>query len=302
MILPPLNLDGASELLRCSNLERGWEVVMEHVDEPWDLPAPLAGLADDWDRSHPDERSDPKLALRSVRSTPDGRLLCRMQSTTWRTVRALHEGPPRRDSELLTCNADGCDFLLPNIAVVHVVVTTADGWVLTFRRGEHSHYHPGRWSATYEEGLAPEDLSNGGVLQNTSYRGLIEELGVQDVAIPTDAFRVLSVVLERPIGNPAIVVAATLPLKLGDLTTRCASDELDVSSLRPVRLEAEALSMAIAGAPIESQSPRAEWHPTARYRLLIALARAFGENAAAEVWRRITEAGAFPSVVRERKP
>ena len=108
-------------------------------------------------------------------------------------------------------------MLLPNIGAVHVVANTRDGWILAFRRSELAHYHPGAWAATYEEGLAPDDLSDDAVFQRAARRGLAEELTAQAHMVPLEAFLVVSVVLERPLGNPATVVMADLPISRADL-------------------------------------------------------------------------------------
>ncbi len=87
-----------------------------------------------------------------------------------------------------------------------------------------------------------------------------EELTEQAHAVELDAFHVVSVVLEQPIGNPAVIVMADLPFSRAGLAAQAPSHELDASSL------------VQAGG----------WHPTARYRVLVAIAHFFGEGAAAE--------------------
>lgn len=285
-----IELDGAVELLRCPRFSRGWsagEIRIAHSPDLWLLPREYGALREEWERRHPGERSDPKVAIREVRIDQDQTLVCRLQDTAWREVRPLHEGPKLEQGALLRCRSDVCEMLLPNMGVVHVVAGTRDGWILAFRRSERSHYHPGFWSATYEEGFAPEDIGDHAVFQRAARRGLAEELTEHAHAVELDAFHIVSVVLEQPLGNPAVVVMADLPFSRAELSAQGPSDELDASSLVPIPID-EAHLRGILASPTCALNQAGNWHPTARYRILVAIAHFFGEGAAAEALARTT--------------
>lgn len=289
-----IELDGVVELLRCPDYQCGWsavEIRVAYSPDSWHLPSGLSHLREEWERRHPNERSDPKMALREIHVNQDHALVCRLQATAWREVRPLHEGPKLDEDALVRSKPDGYEMLLPNIGVVHVIASTRDGWILAFRRSDLAHYHPGAWSATYEEGLAPDDLCGDAVFQRAARRGLTEEVAAEARTVPLEAFRVVSVVLERPLGNPAVVVRADLPISRAELPTQRPSDELDAASLVSIPIDRIYLRDIIT-APAFTFAPHAGgWHPTARYRLLVAMAHFFGEDAAADALSRIQSAG-----------
>jgi hypothetical protein len=277
-------LDGASEILRCRDCTAGWstaDVRTTCAPELWRIPPRYAHLAVDWVRRHPGERQDEKVAIRAVQRGADGSLECALQPTVWGQVRPLHVATHIGQNEVVRLLPDGCEMLLPNMGVVHVIATTRDGWVLGFRRSPSSHYHPGAWSTTYEEGLAPEDVRGSEAFHRAARRGLAEELTPDASGYSLDRFRLLSVVAERPIINLAVVVAVDLPVTRAELPSIAPSDEIDAARCWAVRADLMAMRAALSGGEAGLPTSRGPWHPTARYRLLLAIARLFGEGEAA---------------------
>ncbi len=291
ILLPDrIELDGVVELLRCPDYQNGWsadEIKVSYSPDSWHLPNGLGYLREEWDRLHPNERSDPKVALREIQINQDHTLVCRLQATAWREVRPLHVWPRFEENALVQHQTGGYKMLLPNIGVVHVVASTRDGWILAFRRSSIVHYHPGTWSATYEEGLAPDDISTNQVFQRTALRGFTEEVSSQACIVPLEAFHVVSVVLERPLGNPAVVVRADLPISLAELPAHRPSDELDTTSLVSIPIDQIHLRDILSSPIFKFASHVGKWHPTSRYRLLVAIAHFFGEDAAADALSRV---------------
>lgn len=283
-------LDGVVELLRCPDYQRGWsaaEIKVAYNPDLWHLPSGLSHLRKEWEQLHPNERSDPKVALREIQINQDHALVCRLQPTTWQEVRPLHDGPRLEEDALVRRLPSGYEMLLPNIGVVHVIASTRDGWILAFRRSGLTHYHPGTWSATYEEQLAPDDLGGDLIFQRAARRGLAEEVAAQAFTMRLEAFRVVSVVLELPLGNPAIVVWADLPISRAEPPVQRPSDELDPTTPVSIPIDQTYLREIIT-APTFTFAPNAgTWHPTARYRLLVAMAHFFGEDAAADTLSRV---------------
>jgi hypothetical protein len=285
-----IELDGAVELLRCPDFRQGWsasDIRVTQNPETWRLPDSYRHLGEAWDLRNAGERSDPKVALREFRVDSGSRLVCQLQATEWREVRPLHERPRLREDEILACRPPGCAMLVPNMGVVHVVASTSDGWLLAFRRSEQAHYHPGAWSATYEEGLAPEDALDNAVFQRAARRGLAEEVTPQASSVALEAFRVAAIVLERPLGNPAAVVVADLPFTRQELPAQLPSDELDSGSVVTVPIDEPSLRKLIMEPTFVWGSQRGAWHPTARYRILAAMTRFFGEQIAADILSRL---------------
>jgi hypothetical protein len=290
--LPPrIELDGALELLRCPDFRAGWPadaIRVVYDSSVWELPSGHRERAKAWELANPNERSDPKVALRELHVDAEHRLHCQLQATEWRQVRPLHEGPRLEESELLRHQKNGCSLLLPNIGVVHVVASTRDKWLLSYRRSEQAHYHPAAWSSTYEEGLAPEDVVGDTVFQRAARRGLMEEVTEEWGAVGLEAFRLVSFIWERPLGNLAAVVVVDLPFSKEELPTHLSSDELDAGSVLVTPI-ARLREMLTDRPPTEpSRNP---WHPTSRYRLLAAIAHFFGEDAAAKTLREVAAQG-----------
>ena len=288
-----IELDGVVELLRCRNVSQGWspaEILVECSPLNWHLPSELQHLRNAWEQRNPNQRSDPKVALRGIQLNQDHTLTCRLQATTWRDVRPLHEAASLADDALVRATASGYEMLLPNIGVVHVVASTLDGWILAFRRSAMSHYHPGDWSTTYEEGLAPEDMVGGAVFQQAARRGLAEEIAPDLKTMPLESFKVMSIVMERPLGNPAVVVMVELPISRSELPIKRPSDELDAESVVSIPIDQLYISKILSTPNFALARFEGRWHPTARYRLLIAMAHYFGEDVAATALSRIAKA------------
>jgi hypothetical protein len=155
------------------------------------------------------------------------------------------------------------------------------------RRSEFVHYHPGSWTLTYEEGLAPEDIEGGAPFQRAARRGLLEELTARAGKVSLNDFRAVSVVLEQPLGNPAVIVIANLPLSRNDLEGHVSSDEFDRNSLTTIPIDETYLEAVMTGAASVFGKRAGRWHPTSRYRLLATIAHFFGEEASARVLSRI---------------
>lgn len=287
-----IEIDGAVEILRCRNVSQGWssaEIRVEYNPVNWQLPSEFQHLCDTWEQRNPNQRSDPKVALRGIHLNQDHTLTCRLQATTWRDVRPLHEAPSLADDALVRTTASGCEMLLPNIGVVHVIASTLDGWLLAFRRSASSHYHPGDWSATYEEGLAPEDLVGSTVFQQAAMRGLVEEIAPDLGTMPLESFKVISIVMERPLGNPAVVVMVELPISRSELPIRRPTDELDAEAFVSIPIDQIYISKIFSTPDLSLAPFEGRWHPTARYRLLMAMAHYFGEDVAATALSRIAK-------------
>ena len=282
-------IDGAVEICRSGNLCTGWSkdaLQVKFDQQYWALPAQQSTRKAEWERNFSFERNDQKIALRNIMYDRGHAPILRLQATSWKEVRPLHIGAPVSMQEQIRVAAGACEFLLPNICVVHVIATTQDGWALSFKRGQHSHYHPGAWSTTYEEGLSPEDLRGGGLFHEAARRGLAEEISAELLSVPLNSFKVISVIVETALCNPAVVVVAELPITLSQLPTSRPSDELEAHSQVAIPLELKPLRDFMLTSKIGHDGANiGSHHPTSRYRLLMLVARHFGETAASDILR-----------------
>jgi hypothetical protein len=285
MSLDKIQIDGAVETLWCGSDRAGRSTQSVHIKyDPamWRLSGRYAQVRDAWNERNPNQRNDQKVAVRGIRLNVDGALECELQATEWSEVRPLHEDCALIENAALKRTNHGCDFLLPNIGVVHVIARTSDNFILAFRRSQFSHYHPGCWSATYEEGLAVEDLVDEHVFQRAARRGLAEEISANLHDLPLTSFSLVSFIVERSIGNPAAIVLAELPVLSSAIPNQRPSDELDAESSMAIPAELGILSRLIESTDFTFNKYAGHWHPTSRYRLLLAIARYFGDDAAAE--------------------
>jgi hypothetical protein len=175
-----LIVDGAIELIRHPDSRRGWspdqiEVTVDRTK--WPLSGSAQQALEVWQRAHPTERSDPKLAVRSFATITNGeRIRCVLQATDWKDVMAAQERVVSADEHAWLTELP-LRPAFPNIAVVHVVVVTADRRVLLGQRSAKVHFHPSQWTASFEEGLALEDAAHGGaIFHAAALRGAAEEL------------------------------------------------------------------------------------------------------------------------------
>lgn len=283
-----LAVDGAVEILRDSGT-RGWTVDDVQVTSSGRvvrLPERLSELPQRWIQTHPGERSDRKVSLSHVTPTSPHRVSLSVDETKWSEVQPLHaavsELPP------LDLRSHLLEWLrlrpatLPNIACVHGVIRTSDRKIVVVQRHRTVRYHPLHWSVSFEEQLDPADLVFGpGSFHAAAARGVNEEFLATGDTKP-GMCRLLAVILEHEILNPAVVAYARLPHSAADLRrqwqlhhTHAGDQEaenldfvpLDVDSLARLTLSRHRTDGAAAG----------PWHPTSRYRLLVVMLNEFGE-------------------------
>lgn len=241
------------------------------VVEGFSFPDKYGELLAAWDRAHPSERSGPKYCIRSIHRWAGGATVA-LAKTTWREARSVHDSLKQESNDqmrrdlLLAYLADS-DVSLPNIAVVHSIVETSDNFIALAQRSSSVYYHPLRWSATFEEGLEPDE-DVGHYFEAAAVRGLREEFQVTDVR----SVHVVAVALEWPIINPAVVVYCTVGASLEELRAGASVCE-EIGTVEGISDTPELIAANASGLGI---SPN--WHPTARYRLVCALAHKFGSD------------------------
>jgi hypothetical protein len=272
-------VDGARTLLISPGPFAGWErdrIEVTLEADMWRLPDRLASLRENWERSHSNERSDPKIAIRNCRASSNGQVRCTLAPTEWKEVRPWHEA--RADSTPISNGESFFSVRLPNIAVAHVVATTTDHKILLARRSLEVHYHPGAWTASYEEGLAPKDLElPRAAFHAAAERGAAEEILGRGINLVPEKSHLLAFIAETPLGNPAAVMMIEVPLAYSDLADRTPLDtEFMPDTQEPLPLDPDRIASVLCNADrISARS----WHPTARYRLLALMLHRFGQDA-----------------------
>jgi hypothetical protein len=280
-----LVMDDARELVTVGAVEGSPSSMtcIERSDQLWLLPNELDALRGAWEARHPGEYSGRRLGIESISLNHTGEMTLRVRPTEWREVRAWQEVLPnpldgwlsRQPTETPKCPAT---FALPTFFAIHAVVVSADGAILLGRRAQHLVYHPGRWSASFEEGAEDKDWADrGDIIRNCTVRGLEEEFGLQRASLAGATVRIVSVILEQRLRNPAVVVLVDVPFPRAALAQAIPNPvEVAGGGVATLPLTVE----AIASWRREFERDPTVWHPTARYRLLKASSRRLGASEA----------------------
>jgi hypothetical protein len=181
----------------------GWQVACEIVP-PTASPPIEPSVLEELQRSGsentgPDQ--EPKYRFTEIVRQSDHTLRIQLAPTTWTLGKGFHNTLQKNSRRFLRRN-DGSwiepvplgPSMLPGLAVVHVMVLTADGMLLMVQRSPKVSYAPLHWSASFEEQVTACDFTRGGNgFVNAARRGFLEEFGLQ---VPPGNISVLSAVLE----------------------------------------------------------------------------------------------------------
>ena len=127
----------------------------------------------------------PKASLVRFESRPDGVLVLGTRDTDWREAGIVHLA--FQDDEALA-RAQVLEFQdrhtsnLPNILSLHGLIVLADNRIIATRRSAGLHFHPGKWSISFEEGFDAEDTRVPDPLVGVAQRGMAEEFGIRPEA------------------------------------------------------------------------------------------------------------------------
>lgn len=289
-----LVVDDCLELERAHPIARGWSPSNIHIQMRGTfrtLDDRFRELRDNWRSEHPDEESHSKMSMHDFRvSAMDGRVRISVEETEWAEVQPIHSAlrSPNGNilyAQLFPCIADLASCPIPNIMVVHGVIETGDNMLVLTQRGKMASYSPGHWSASFEEQVEPSDLEQGGaVFHIAAARGIDEEFSFTGIDTYRDC-RVLSLCMDLGILNPAAVAYVKLPCSSTELAEAFrrvpnARNEFEPESVHFVRFEPDPLSRLVLSenCDLGNGYTGTAWHPTSRYRLLLAMMHRFGEH------------------------
>lgn len=173
-------------------------------------------------------------------------------------------------------------YSAPGVAVIHAVVITADGYLLLCQRSPHVAYSPLHWSLSFEEQINQKDLAFGNVaLSAAVIRGFQEEL-VPDHTIALESARILGIFLEYDTLNISFCAYVETSLSLDEIKfnwNRKAKDKWEAVTVvgEPFTLDntARLLRSSHYGETIGGKNT---FHPTSKYRLLLAAVCRFGSD------------------------
>jgi pyrimidine deaminase RibD-like protein len=188
-----------------------------------------------------------------------------------------HANEPERLIRTLM-NSDRRLALFPHAFCFHVIVVTSDDKLLLTRRVPESEYRANTWSCSIEEHMAITDVASTseGALMRWAQRAMFEELGLTEAHYDAQALRLLAVFLETDILNISLCLHARLSV---------SREVLDVILSGNPRVDSEMTSWIYL--PYDDEELMYEilfgasdrsYHPTARYRLLMALMTKNGER------------------------
>lgn len=173
-------------------------------------------------------------------------------------------------------------YSAPGVAVVHAIVITADGYVLLCKRSPHVAYSPLHWSLSFEEQINQKDVAFGNAaLSAAVIRGFEEEL-VPDHTISLESARILGIFLGYDTLNISFCAYIETSLSLDEIKSnwnRKAKDKWEAVTVvgEPFTLDntARLLRSSRYGERIGKQN---RFHPTSKYRLLLAAVCRFGSD------------------------
>lgn len=281
----PLHIAGVLQIARRESTTP-LRVELEPRPSSWGSDEQLGRARAKWVAEHPQEHVGLKLALIGTLDSDEGWQGIRLARTDWAEVQSMAGIAPelRTTPSPVERSLPTDAFLRPNIAVVHAIVLTDDRRFLAAQRSLLVRYHPGCWSASFEEGLEFVDAepSPDGAVERAAQRGLREEFGLDTERISTSTVAT-SLIVEPETAHPAIVVVMRMRASSRELMASSRPDPAETleGAMQFIEIDPPNLARWVVGAegPVTSAFLK-PLHPTARYRLLEVLRLAVGPEEA----------------------
>lgn len=281
--------DGSLTLQSCPLLHRGWlinEVQIRHNATRYSIPQEYKQAYEEYFKKSFDEKRffDNTVRIMLIRNpiafSDSPTLILETQEALYSQIQFYRENvallTSKRDEYICRATEELCiDF--PHSFCMHMIIVTRDDKVLLTKRAPKVAYFPGMWSCSVEEQLSLQDVQEEEPVQKWFERLLREELGLGTETYNKDNLRVLSVFLESDILNVSLCAHAVIDLISKEL-------EVILESLPRTDYEfSEWKFLSYKDLLEELFRPTRLYHPTSRYRMLMALIKRFGEPTLAKM-------------------
>ena len=287
---PRFTVDNALTLRLCPDIRRGWlmsKVELRHDTTKFPLPSEYMELYKKYSNKSYDEKGfktdNPKIMLyRHPRSFTDAPpLTLHTRETVYSHTQfykdvVIADDPTKREAliqKFVIGEERVAEF--PHCLCLHIVVITNNGKVLIAKRAPDVEYYPNTWSCSIEENMKLEDLEGGieGTVLRWGKRSLKEELGLTEgTDYSVDNLRILSVFLESEILNVSLCGHVVLNISSGRLERILRGvprEDEEFTGFKFLEYEDGNLIAEILG-------PTLPYHPTSRYRMIMALMKKNG--------------------------
>ncbi|MCB0200846.1 MAG: hypothetical protein KDI03_12320 [Anaerolineae bacterium] len=280
----------------CPNMSRGWvmaQVKLQHDTTQFSLPPNLRSVFEIYYRDNFDAKrffdDQPKLMLTQNPKafTDSPTLILKTCETRWSHVQFYKDNiatsAAERQSAIRALMQDNIVTFAHSLSL-HLIVETSDHKTLITQRTEKGDYYPAIWSCSLEEQASLEDIEvgDGVAIENWAKRALLEELGLGADTYNPNNIRLMAVFLESDILNISVCGHVRL-----DIDERVLDSRLQ-GVLRPDYEFTQWCFLNSSELLSEMRQPKRPYHPTARYRMLMAYIRQKGEPSVArdiQQWR-----------------
>lgn len=287
------------EMLRCPTPSTGWE----HSQMQFSVRKSILGTSllfvrmyKRWKQRNRNNKDDPRYALLNVKgknAIDDPFLNFELQRTSFGRVFSVSDYWRRRKSAAetrISCLQSDLSFSkIPNFVVLHVIVRTKDEKVILAQRAASSHYHPLRWSASFEEQLETQDTVRQNPLVAAVRRGLKEEIGADQI----EEVRLLSVFLEHEFLFPTVCSVACIKLSADEAIVRwkeVARDKREARTVSAIPGDFDTITHSLFSKSLmvgAESIPETAWHPTTKYRLFEYALSEYGIQRVSERLRKL---------------
>jgi len=192
----------------------------------------------------------------------------------------------KRDEYVETAINQGI-IAFAHILCLHLVVVTSDNKVLLTKRSAKVGFYPGKWSCSIEEQMQPQDMSPGNrdAVLRWGRRALKEELGLDNddelITYRDEELKILSVFIEGE--GMGVSLCGYVKLDIDKVTL----DALIRNYPRGDYEFTEWTFVNFSELLDETFIPeKFHYHPTSRYRMLMALLHNYGETRVARAYLR----------------
>lgn len=291
-----LTLGSCLSLQLCPEIHRGWTastVKLQHDTTEFSLPPNLKPVFQTYYQDNYDAKrffdDQPKLMLvqNPKAFTDSPTLLLKTCETRWSHVQFYKDNiatsaSARQAAIHQLMDSDSVTFA--HSLSLHMIVETSDHKTLITQRTEKGDYYPRTWTCSLEEQASIEDIEpeSAGAIGRWTRRALLEELGLGADTYNPNNIRVMSVFLESDILNISLCAHVRLDINERELEARLRGvprQDYEFTHWRFLKRNELRQQM---------MEPSRQYHPTARYRMLMALIRQSDEPTVARDIQRLS--------------